>query len=96
MIEVKSIGAPLRGAHWSMGAKHMQRINRPDAAKLCAPYAAPAIGYERDVSVKPDASFRRVLTVQNIAGHFYLASCTDVVTDWPALFDVTVSGYRDA
>ena len=96
MITVKSLGDPVAGAHWSMGAAHMQRIGRADAARLLAPYPVPRIGHETHARSKPGPhGFRHVLTVQNLGGLLFAASCTDTVQTWPGLLGVTVEPGRE-
>jgi hypothetical protein len=93
-VKVQQIGVPPLGAHWSYGADYMRRITEPAARKLCEPHPLPRMGYETDVKVVKDMSwpsFTHHLEVQNISGHFYLASCSVPVLDWPKVFDVELS-----
>lgn len=95
MKQVRSIGAPPSGVHWSMGSRYMQRISKPDAASLLAPHPLPRMGYETDAATAGDEwSGRHRLTVQNISGHFYLACPSAQWDAWPALFGVTVKGAK--
>lgn len=97
MLAIKSIGAPLSGSTWSMGAEYMQRIDKSDAVRLLDPYPLPRMGYETDARVKVRPGFfagRDVLTVQNISGHFYAACTSARISEWPGLFGVTIEGVQ--
>lgn len=91
MIEVKSLAKPPVGNHWTYGPEHMQRISVTSARALCGMYPTPKVGYETLVAVAPDGyGGKKRLYVQNVGGHFYVASSDTKISDWPASFGVTV------
>lgn len=99
MITVRSLGAPILGAHWSMGPDYMQRIGRADAARMLAPHPLPRVGYESTAAHRTRPGFfagADVLTVQNIGGDFYAACCSARIEEWPSLFGVEVSNAQHA
>lgn len=71
----------------------MRRISRASAVKLLDQYPVPRVGYETTAVAVPDGfgGLHR-LTVQNVGGQYYVASCTVQVASWPDVFGVTVKG----
>lgn len=93
MIKVKNKGAPIPGAHWSMGPDCMVKISKADAANLCGMYPLPRMGCEMVCAIRPDPkfpSFNSRLMVQNISGDFYLCSPNANIPQWPGMFGVEV------
>lgn len=98
MITIKSLGKPEPGTSWSYGPRHMCKISKADARKLCGAYPMPKPGYETTVAVLPhqrqreswEKLFGDTLQVQNLGGDFYLACTTFDIEDWPAKFKVRI------
>ena len=89
VIQVRQLGTPPSGNHWSMGPNHMRRISRKSAKGLCGIYPIPEVGYETIVALKDDGyggKFR--LYVQNVSGDYYVASSQVTVEKWPEIFQV--------
>ena len=82
-MNIKTLGSPPLGAHWSYGSEHMCRIGKKDAAKMLAPFPLPKIGYE---TVAAGSRAVGELTVQNISGDYYAASVQWPINKWPAAF----------
>lgn len=91
MVCIQTLGIPPADSHWSYGPDYMRRISKPNAQALCGMFPLPRLGYETVVAVVPDGyGGRKRLHVQNVAGHFYLASTDTRVQDWPATFGVQI------
>ena len=91
-MRIQSYGAPIKGAHWSYGADYMCRIGKATALKLCGMYPMPRMGYEVAVAIARDAA---PLMVQNISGDYYLASTSDSIDRWPAVYGITILPARE-
>jgi hypothetical protein len=85
---IRSLGAPVAGAHWSYGPDYMCRISESSARKLLHPHRLPRMGYEIDAY--RDGLSGPLLTVQNISGDFYAASYNTPIDAWPDAFGVQV------
>lgn len=90
MIRIRQLGEPPIDAHWSYGKAFMRRISMPNARALCGMFPLPPMGSETVVALKRDGSFNQRLCVQNISGHYYLASCDTGVKRWPEVFGVEI------
>lgn len=95
MIRIKTTnpGFDPSGAHWYMGAEHMQSISRKTASALCGMYPLPAMGCEIVAAIALDKTFpsvRHRLMVQNVSGSFWVASSSVRVDQWPDVFKVEV------
>lgn len=98
MFQIKSIGFPPAGTHWSYGAGFMRQVTRATAHALLAEklplnkVSSPPMGYETVVDRVLLAPIgEAILAIQNIAGDYYVCSCNTPVTSWPETFGVEVT-----
>lgn len=91
IIEVKALPTGPTGepGHWYYGPDYMVRVSSDAVRRLLRGFSPPRMGYESDLC-RPHGLSGPRLTVQNISGDYFLASCTDDVSAWSELFGVRV------
>lgn len=91
MIKIQSIGPASDAGVQSMGAEFMTRVSDKTARALCGMYPAPRMGNEVCVALKRVGAFNFRLFVQNISGHYFVASYNVTIQGWPDVFGVEVT-----